>query len=105
MIDREYKPSGTEALLALALIPIQVLWSGWVGMHLWSWFAVPFGAPVVTVMQAVGLSLVISWMAGKNIRTTTPTETREAWWTYVLVKPFAGPLLWLVISFGVSRFL
>jgi hypothetical protein len=105
MTENAYKPTGTEVLLAVALVPIQTLWSGWVGMHLWGWFAVPLGAPVVTVMQAVGLGLVLSWMAGKNIWTDSNTRTREAWWGVLVVRPLIGPLFWLIIAFAVSRFL
>jgi len=44
----------------LAMIPIVMVWMGYVASHLWLWFVVPvFGLPPLSIATAAGLGLVV----------------------------------------------
>lgn len=47
-------------LYLIAIVPSALLW-GLVLRDLWAWFAVPLGAPAITIAQAVGLSILGSY--------------------------------------------
>jgi len=48
-----------SALFVFVLIPLSAIWSGFALSHLWGWFIVPFGAPVIGVAHAIGIHLVM----------------------------------------------
>jgi hypothetical protein len=48
-------------ILVLALIPLVIIFQGWVLTVLWSWFVAPtFNLPELSIAVAIGLSLVVS---------------------------------------------
>lgn len=51
-----------KAAIGVLLIPPFMLWKGYVLSTLWAWFAVPLGAPPVTTLQAIGVSLVAAFL-------------------------------------------
>jgi len=44
---------------AVALIAPHLLLEGWVGLTLWTWFAVPLGAPPMKLGHAMGLLIIV----------------------------------------------
>jgi hypothetical protein len=47
--------------VTLVLMVCSTLLNGWAFSLLWEWFVSPLGYPVLTIPQAIGLSLVISY--------------------------------------------
>lgn len=45
------------------LLPLGVMWSGYVLSKLWAWFVVPaLGVPELSIPAAIGLALIVSYM-------------------------------------------
>lgn len=50
-------------LLAIFMLPICIIWSGYVLSTLWGWFLVPaLGLPAISIPSAIGIDLVVSYM-------------------------------------------
>lgn len=75
----EDKVSGAEAAFVLLVgLPLQVLWTSYVGAHLWNWFAVPyFGAPVLSVSAAVVGAALVGWARAKTKPSTKEAKSGE----------------------------
>ena len=59
------------ALFGLAMVPVEIMWSGYVLTFLWMWFIVPlFGLPPLSIAQAMGLGLVIAFLTHQHIKST-----------------------------------
>ena len=41
---------------------------GWAGMWMWSWFMTPFGLPDISLLHAIGVSLVVRLLVGTKSR-------------------------------------
>jgi hypothetical protein len=48
--------------IRLALLLPVVMLNGWGLGKLWMWFAVPLGVPVISLGQAIGLSLLVAYL-------------------------------------------
>lgn len=87
--------SGMLAAIAL-LVAHVVLW-GYVGAYLWTWFAVPLGAPPLAPAHVVGLLLIVGLARGafryrsKAERNTDPDIGGSV--AYAIGAPL---LVWLV---------
>lgn len=72
-------------------LPLVVLY-GWGGALMWVWFAVPTGLAPITMWQAAGLLLCLSfvklWFFSVSDIPTTKHENQEALqWTLLILKP------------------
>ena len=76
--DREW--SGTEALMALAFLPLALAWGGFVWSTLWNWFvASAFGLPSLSVGQAAGIVLMMTALRRASRTTKGPIEVFFRW--------------------------
>lgn len=86
------------ALIGLAVIPLAVMWKGFVLAKLWGWFLVDkFGLPALTIAQAIGLAIVVgmfSYIRAKD-------DEDEVWQPFVLA--FLGPLVSLFAGWIVQH--
>lgn len=58
--------TGAVAIGFLVML-LAALWGGFVVKILWSWFVVPtFGLPALRLIEAIGLSVVVSSIAPRN---------------------------------------
>ena len=56
-------------LFCLALVPVEMIWSGYALSVLWKWFVVPvFNFHPLSVVQATGISLVIGFLTHQYIK-------------------------------------
>lgn len=53
---------GEKLIATLCTIPITLASRAWAGVILWRWFALPIGAPDVTVFHMAGLMLLGAMM-------------------------------------------
>jgi hypothetical protein len=54
------------AIAFVAGLAIDVFWGGYVASTLWGWFAVPLGAPGVSIWHAAGLGALLSVFLGSR---------------------------------------
>jgi len=96
------------ALVALILTPISYVINGWVLSLLWRWFLVPFDFPVLSIPQAIGISLVIGFLThqvphkhckddrSKDDKLTDSIAENAAFLVFPL---FALGVGWIVVQF------
>ena len=93
----------TALLWILLLIPAVVimvlpvaLWRGFVLTKLWAWFIVPtFGLPMLTMIPAIGLSLVV----GMFIPYNKTEDSKEYAWDNYLTNGFLLPAIALIFGY------
>lgn len=95
---------GTIAYVAIICAGIAV--NGFVFTVLWGWFIVPvFAVPVVTVTQAIGVSVFVAFV--RNKRFSEPDDKRAfspEWWAFVISESLFRPVWVLIISVVVYFF-
>lgn len=61
------QPSGSDRVLALAVLALTLPYDGWVLTKLWAWFLVPLGAPNLPgVWFAAGLTALASYLTNQR---------------------------------------
>jgi hypothetical protein len=108
MKDGEKAVWGGLGILAAVLTTIVVgsIWGGWVLAKLWGWFIVPlFGLSPLTVVQAIGLNLVVVSLAGtSHVNQQKDQSTAELWGRLLGLTVFL-PLVHLVLGWIVQSFM
>jgi hypothetical protein len=86
---------GIIAMLVLFIVYSAAV-NGYVLSSLWGWFIVPvFAVEPITIVQAVGLSIVVSFVTFHG----TPKDYKPDW-TQALLRPFVVLLMgWIVRTF------
>ena len=91
----------------VALIVIGALMNGWALTLLWLWFIVPiFNAPTLSLVYAIGLSLVVGFMMSKMEKTKSDKKDSfmETFITAAVYTIFT-PLIYLFLGFLVKLFI
>jgi len=95
-----------SVLLALVMVlaPVTYIINGLVLKVLWLWFiAETFGLPVITVAQAIGLSIVVGFLTHQDCQREKTEDAYNAAGK-LIVTIFVGPLLALGIGYIVHLF-
>ena len=67
MTDERRAFWGCAALAALPLAAaVGTILNGWALMTLWGWFLVPLGAPSLTLLGAIGVAIVVSFLVSHS---------------------------------------
>lgn len=92
-------------LILVCLIPAGI-WSSFVASTIWRWFAVPIGAPVLTVTRTMGLAILIGMYRYAGETRTQDTQEKSGGELFVaflaragLIPAFALLLGWIYRSF------
>jgi len=93
-------------LIMFVITPIAMLFNGMVFCILWGWFIVPtFELPALSVLEAVGISVVWSALAVgvnrqqiKDLLNDDPDESKVGI-VKLVVDGFVYPVIYLVIGF------
>lgn len=94
---------GAAALIPLLII-VTYLINGFVLSKMWLWFIVTtFGAPVLTVPQAIGVGMIVSFL---TYRATPKNKDSNSEWSQIIIDilsamiaPFVTLLIaWIVYS-------
>lgn len=84
----------------LAAVTALTIEQGWVLSILWGWFAVPLGAPAISIPGAIGMAILLSTMLMRRRR----EESDEPWYE-AFVFHATKPLVALGIGWIVKQFL
>lgn len=57
-----------SAGLLMCFLALQILTEAYVAWHLWVWFMVPFGVPVASIAQLIGLNCLWALFAYRYLR-------------------------------------
>lgn len=96
---------GLVAGLILGVIFGSII-SGWVLAKLWLWFLVPLGAPVITMVQAIGFALVFGLLtSGLERRKPDKSDGMTSAFISALVDATLTPLMYLGIGWIVYQFI
>ena len=87
-------------LAGLALLPVAFVWKGYVLATVWAWFvASQFGAPALTIPQAIGISFVVGLLVYRH-RPADPSRTLLTIVLDALLMPaFTLGFAWVVKGF------
>lgn len=85
--EKDNKQTLGGCLSALAMMPVGALFAGFVITRLWGWFLVPMGFPMVTIWQAIGIDLLVTFMATPAPKEGDKFGSPAYCWTMVLVRP------------------
>lgn len=66
-MSADNKPSLTGCLATLAALPLLVTLRGYVLRDMWRWFVVPLGVPPISVLGAIGLSMMITLLTYQRV--------------------------------------
>jgi len=92
--------------MVVILLPLEILLNGFVLTKLWFWFINPiFGLALLTLPQAMGLSLIISFLTHQIVDTEPKKESATTKIATSLVRLFITPLLFLLIGFIIKQFM
>lgn len=69
--------SGIFAIVFLLNFVPVIMWRGWVLSLLWGWFVVRLGMPAVSIPEAIGVSLVLSYLTGTGHIAVAVEEMKE----------------------------
>ena len=85
-----------------ALSIIVTLIQGFVLMWLWRWFIVPLGVKVLTIPWAVGVALLVHYMAGDEPKST---KLSDAQFLQAVLEAVIYALIMLGIGYVFHRFM
>ena len=88
---------GMKFLWNVTSYAVGVLLSALVFTDLWQWFVTPLGFPEITLWQAAGLTLMISWLT----HTTRPDP--RSWSTIFWMSNAVKLMVW-GLSYGYAHF-
>jgi len=81
------------------------IWRGFVITHLWAWFVVStFGLAPLTIVQAIGLSLIVAFLTFQYIHDSDKENFAEKL-VGAMVFSFIWPAMCLLIGYIVQLFL
>lgn len=112
-MSKKSQVSGIEALIVfLNMVPV-TMWRGWVLSILWSWFFVRLGLPGVSIPEAIGVSLVLSYLTGTGniavaLEEVKDKTTNDDDKVPIMGKIFMGwffPLIILAYGWVLQKFL
>ena len=81
-----------------------VVVNGWVLSHLWIWFLVPLGLPVISVAHCIGISMVTSWLT-YQYQTSKGEEDGSKVLTNLAIVFIVRPLATLGIGYIVKQYM
>jgi hypothetical protein len=60
------KEKAANALLGLLILPLIITLRGFVLVHLWAWFILPFGIRAISIPEAAGLALILQFVGSRS---------------------------------------
>lgn len=98
---------GLLTTFAVTLVIASIL-NGWALSILWAWFIVPvFGLPALSIVQAIGLAMVVSFLT-RRIAIKKEDDEEEGAWLIIakaLLYAIISPLLTVFVGYIVTLFL
>jgi hypothetical protein len=87
-------------LMTLGFMVVMYAIQGWVLSIMWGWFIVPlFHLPPLSILQAIGLTLVVVLLTGSASKTAQTSEERVTNIATGVIGPFIALLVgWIIHS-------
>lgn len=82
----------------ISLVPLSMIWSGYVLSVMWAWFLAPLGVPALGVAQAIGVSMTVQ-MLNRYSRADEAAQSPSMWTgiTHAAFTPAVALLMgWIV---------
>jgi len=103
MSEENEEKTWASILVPLTLAVPLIMWRGFVFCKLWGWFFLRLGAPPVTLVEGLGVWLVVSFA---TVRYDGKKDQRadEKWWAVQFVR-FLFPACFLLSGWIYQKFL
>ena len=95
-MDYKNRFTTAQVIVTLVMIPVSIIYDGWILMTMWRWFITPLGVAGLSLLQAGGLSLMLAAIKPK----TSSEITRDNYWEK-LVESIVRPLIALILAWYV----
>lgn len=96
---------GFASIIGIVMILSSIL-NGWVLSVLWGWFIVPtFGAPSISIVQAIGIALVVSFLTRKTDTKDDDTRSTKEKFAVASIAVFIAPAFALFFGWIVHFFM
>lgn len=95
----EKKKTGWEIMVLVLMLPFYMAWKGYAVKVLWAWFLVPLGVVAISTSQAVGLTLLWTFMSMRNQKMDSQSTGD------LLFFAFASPAFALLLGWFIKQFL
>lgn len=87
----------TNFILGTILVIGSILFRGYLLSTFWEWFIIPiFDVETISILQAIGLSMVIGLFTYKRQKESTCTKEDEYWFTGILTVMFNYLIIWFM---------
>ena len=97
---------GTLVLIALVMLPVGFILSGYTLSFLWSWFIVTkFGLPALNIAEAIGITIVARYLVMNMTKTDRDDDDNERKAVRLVVLPFAKTVILLGLGWFVHLFI
>jgi hypothetical protein len=87
----------------IASLVIGVILNGWVLMILWAWFNVPLGFPPLSLVQSMGIALIVHYLTAHYQK--EPKEKADGEFARAVGSTFFGPLVALGFGYLIHLFM
>lgn len=87
-------------VLAIVLMPITWLWTGFVGKTIWNWYGVEVGLPEISLAQSIGLQILVAFFVIPTTVYMIHAEVSDK----SPVENVIGSTLFIIVMAGVSLF-
>lgn len=94
------------AIISILSSPFIYVWRGYVLTILWGWFIVPtFGIKAITIPQAIGLSLIVSFLTYQASKSVFADEEEPKKSILQVILSFIIPATCLLIGWIVNHWM
>ena len=90
-----------ELFVTLLMGPITAIAGGFVLMKLWIWFLIPMGLFEISIVQAIGVKIIISFLTANNLNSIKIEQSKSKRVMIILIYD----TVMLLFGFVYSRFL
>jgi len=95
------KENTIKNMLAIILLPFVLLLQGFVLSKLWLWFVMPLGVPAISIVHAMGITILF------NLFNNNVSHEKETLETFIIkiLSGFTKSLIILLLGFIVQLFM
>lgn len=93
-------------VIALLMTPFTACLNGWALSKLWLWFIVPpFGLPALSVVESIGVSLIVSYLTSFHVDAQPKDETAKDKMCESISRAVLLPLVMVFFGWIIQGFL
>ena len=89
---------GSLLLTFILIVPPAALLAGYTVQTCWNWFQVPLGLPALSLPHAIGMDLLVTFMASAGAPMKPPDVSNMDYGKHLLKRMFVRPVAMLAFA-------